>query len=126
MFFTAGPVEQAITAKHFGIEPDVDQQRMAGFGSLAAALDTLESAVAGKAFVAGERFSAADVYVGSQIDWGLQFGTIAPRPAFGAYAAGLRERAAYKRAQDIDNGLRSEEHTSELQSLMRISYALFC
>src|SRR3546814_9051935 len=82
MFFTAGPVEQAITAKHFGVEPDADQQRMAGFGSLAAALDTLESAVAGKAFVAGDRFSAADVYVGSQIDWGLQFGTIAPRPAF--------------------------------------------
>src|SRR3546814_8825903 len=112
MFFTAGPVEQAITAKHFGVEPDADQQRMAGFGSLAAALDTLESAVAGKAFVAGDRFSAADVYVGSQIDWGLQFGTIAPRPAFEAYAAGLRERPAYKR---------SEEHTSELQYLMRIS-----
>src|SRR3546814_3870121 len=37
MFFTAGPVEQAITAKHFGVEPDVDQQRMAGFGSPAAA-----------------------------------------------------------------------------------------
>ena len=108
MFFTAGPVEQAITAKHFGIEPDVDQQRMAGFGSLAAALDTLESAVAGKAFVAGERFSAADVYVGSQIDWGLQFGTIAPRPAFEAYAASLRERAAYQRAKEIDNGLIAE------------------
>ena len=27
MFFAAGPVEQAITAKHFGIEPDADQQR---------------------------------------------------------------------------------------------------
>src|SRR3546814_20556134 len=25
-----------------------------------------------------------------------------------------------------DQGLRSEEHTSELQSLMRISYAVFC
>src|SRR3546814_14896066 len=46
--------------------------------------------------------------VGSQIDWGLQFGTIAPRPAFEAYAAGLRERAAYKRAKDIDNGLIAE------------------
>src|SRR3546814_2446332 len=99
---------------------------MAGFGSLAAALDTLESAVAGKAFVAGERFSAADGYVGSQIDWGLQFGTIAPRPAFEAYAAGLRERAAYKRAKDIDNGTRSEENTSELQSIMRTSSAVFC
>jgi len=105
LFFTSGPVEQAITAKHFGVEPDEDQQRMAGFGSLPAALDALESAVAGKAFVAGDRFSAADVYVGSQIDWGMQFGTIAARPAFEAYVAPLRERAGYKRAKDIDNGL---------------------
>ena len=105
LFFTSGPVEQAITAKNFGIEPDTDQQRMAGFGSLPAALDALELAVTDKAFVAGDRFSAADVYVGSQIDWGLQFGTIASRPAFEAYVAPLRERAGYKRAKDIDNGL---------------------
>ena len=108
LFFTAGPVEQAITAKHFGIEPDTDQQRSAGFGSLPAALDALETAVAGKAFVAGDCFSAADVYVGSQIDWGLQFGTIASRPAFEAYVAPLRERAAYKRAKEIDNALIAE------------------
>ncbi|MBO9695743.1 MAG: glutathione S-transferase family protein [Sphingopyxis sp.] len=113
LFFTAGPVEQAITARHFGVEPDVDQQRMAGFGSLGAALDTLESAVAGKAFVAGDRFSAADVYVGSQIDWGLQFGTIASRPAFEAYAAGLRERPAYKRAKEIDSGLIAEMQAAQ-------------
>ena len=105
LFFTSGPVEQAITAKHFGVEPDEDQQRMAGFGSLPAALDALEIAVTDKAFVAGDRFSAADVYVGSQIDWGMQFGTIAARPAFEAYVAPLRERAGYKRAKDIDNGL---------------------
>ena len=108
LFFTSGPVEQAITAKHFGVEPDADQQRMAGFGSLPAALDALESAVMGKTFVAGDRFSAADVYVGSQIDWGLQFGTIPSRPAFEAYVAPLRERAAYKRAKEIDNGLIAE------------------
>ena len=108
LFFTSGPVEQAITAKHFGVEPDADQQRMAGFGSLPAALDALETAVAGKAFVAGDRFSAADVYVGSQIDWGLQFGTIPSRPAFEAYVTPLRERPAYKRAKEIDNGLIAE------------------
>jgi glutathione S-transferase len=108
LFFTSGPVEQAITAKHFGVEPDTEQQRMAGFGSLPAALDALESAVAGRAFVAGDHFSAADVYVGSQIDWGLQFGTIASRPAFEAYVAPFRERAAYKRAKDIDNALIAE------------------
>lgn len=108
LFFTAGPVEQAITAKHFGLEPDADQQRMAGFGSLEAALDALERAVAGGPFVAGDGFTAADVYVGSQIDWGLQFGTIPPRPAFEAYVAPLRERAGYRRAKEIDNALIAE------------------
>ncbi|HMN53731.1 MAG TPA: glutathione S-transferase family protein [Sphingopyxis sp.] len=108
MFFAAGPVEQAITAKSLGFEPAADQQRMAGFGSLAAVLDALEGAVAGKAFVAGDRFSAADVYVGSQIDWGLQFGTIPSRPAFEAYVAPLRDRAGYQRAKAIDNALIAE------------------
>ena len=105
LFFAAGPLEQAITAKSFGVEPDVQRQRMAGFGTLAQALDALEGAVAGKAFVAGDRFSAADVYVGSQIDWGLQFGTIPARAAFEDYVGPLRERAAYRRAKEIDNGL---------------------
>jgi len=108
LFFTAGPVEQAITSKHFGLEPEGEQQRMAGFGSLAMALDALETAVTSKSFVAGDRFSAADVYVGSQLDWGLQFGTISSRPAFEAYVAPLRKRAAYKRAKEIDNALIAE------------------
>ena len=108
LFFAAGPLEQAITAKQFGFEPEADQQRMAGFGSLASVLDALEGAVAGKAFVARDRFSAADVYVGSQIDWGLQFGTIPSRPAFEAYVAPLRERTGYKRAKEIDNALIAE------------------
>src|SRR3546814_3788455 len=35
-------------------------------------------------------------------------------------------RDAIKQAEGSVQGLRSEEHTSELQSLMRISYAVFC
>lgn len=105
LFFAAGPVEQAITARQLGLEPTDAQQRSAGFGSLAATIDTLEAAVAGKTYVAGDRFSAADVYVGSHIDWGLLFGTIPSRPAFEAYVAPLRERAAYQRAKAIDNAL---------------------
>src|SRR3546814_1098819 len=31
-----------------------------------------------------------------------------------------------RRADVIERAVRSEEHTSELQSLMRISYAVFC
>ncbi len=113
LFFTAGPVEQAITARHFGIEPDADQQRMAGFGSLEMALDALETAVAGKTYVAGNKFTAADVYVGSQIDWGLQFGTIPSRPAFEAYAATLRERAGFKAAKVIDKALIAEMQAAQ-------------
>src|SRR3546814_7528490 len=33
---------------------------------------------------------------------------------------------AQRRGRVGDRGIRSEEHTSELQSLMRISYAVFC
>src|SRR3546814_1897563 len=35
-------------------------------------------------------------------------------------------RSAWIDFQQIDLAVRSEEHTSELQSLMRISYAVFC
>ncbi len=112
LFFAAGPVEQAVTSKALGFEPTTDQQRSAGFGSLGATLDALETAVNGKAFIAGDSFTAADVYVGSQIDWGLQFGTIPSRPAFEAYVAPLRERAAYKRAKEIDNGLIAQMHAA--------------
>lgn len=108
LFFAAGPVEQAVVSKHLGLEPEGEQRRMAGFGTLDQTLDTLETAVTGKNFVAGDRFSAADVYVGSHIDWGLQFGSIPSRPAFEAYVAPLRERAAYKRAKQIDNALIAE------------------
>src|SRR3546814_8103596 len=36
------------------------------------------------------------------------------------------ERPARQQEMTADEGQRSEEHTSELQSLMRISYAVFC
>src|SRR3546814_3331187 len=51
-----------------------------------------------------------------------------PRPALSARRAAdagtRRDGAAEKRP--CDSYRRSEEHTSELQSLMRISYAVFC
>jgi glutathione S-transferase len=108
LFFAAGPLETAVTNTHAGWVPSAEQQRMVGYGSFEKALDALETAVADKAFVAEGRFSAADVYVGSQLDWGLQFGTIPTRPAFEAYVAPLRERSGYRRAKDIDNGLIAE------------------
>ena len=78
---------------------------MAGYGNFASVMDGLEAAVAGKSYVAGDRFSAADVYFGSQIGWGLAFGSIEARPAFEAYWRPLSERPAYLRAKSIDDAL---------------------
>lgn len=105
LFFGAGPVEAAVTARSLGFEPKPEQKRMAGFGSLADTLQALETAVTANEYLAGSRFSAADVYTGSQIGWGMQFGSIDKRPAFTAYWERVSSRPAAVRAREIDDGL---------------------
>ncbi len=105
LFFAAGPVESAVTNKSMGWEAPPEKQMMVGYGDFQRVVDVLETAVANKSFIAGGKFTAADVYVGSQIDWGLQFGSIPTCAAFEAYVAPLRERPAYKRAKSIDMAL---------------------
>jgi glutathione S-transferase len=104
-FFAAGPIEAAITNRAMGWHMPADKKMMAGYGDYDNAVAALERAVAGKRFVADDRFSAADVYVGSTIDWGLMFKTLPDLPAFQDYIAPMRERAAYKRAKEIDTAL---------------------
>lgn len=103
LFFAAGPVEAAVTNKALGVEVPADKRGMAGYGSLEAVVSTLENAVGNSDFLAGDRFSAADVYVGAQVSWGLQFGTIDKRPAFERYVARITDRDAYRRAQQLDD-----------------------
>jgi glutathione S-transferase len=105
MFFGAGPLEQAITNKALGFIVPADKKMMAGYGDFGDAMNGLEAAVSGKTYIAGDRFSAADVYVGSQIAWGLAFGSIEKRPAFEDYWAGICERPAYLRGKAIDDAL---------------------
>lgn len=108
MFFAAGPVEQAVTSRTMGFEPRPDQEGMAGWGNYERTMRTLEAHFDGRAFVCGDRFTMADVYVGSQIDWGLTFGTMPPNEAFVAYAERLQQRPAYVAAKAIDNALIAE------------------
>lgn len=105
LFFAAGPVEAAVTNKFLNVQVPPEKQGAAGYGSFERMVDTLERAVTDKDYIAGDRFSAADVYVGAQIDWGLTFGSIPSRPAFEAYAEKLRVRPAYRRQREIDNAL---------------------
>ena len=108
LFFAAGPVEQAVTSRMFKFDPSLEQQGMVGFGSFERTMSTLEKHLDGRSFVCGERFTMADVYVGSAVDWGLNFGIMPPRPAFVAYAERVQNRTAYKAAKAIDNTLIAE------------------
>jgi glutathione S-transferase len=105
MFFAAGPVEAAVTARSLGFEPPPEKQGYAGWGSFDLTIAALDGHFASNNHVCGPRFTMADVYVGSQIDWGLTFGSIPPRESFVAYAERLQAREAYKAAKAIDNAL---------------------
>lgn len=106
LFFAAGPVEAAVSAKAFGLLAPPDKAGMVGYGSFERMADTLEKAAAGAApWLLGERFSAADVYLGSQVLWGTMFKTLPERPAFAEYAARLRARPAWQRAAALDDAL---------------------
>jgi len=103
LFFTAGPVEAAVTNKALGLTPPADREGMVGYGTYGAVIDVLEKAVTAKPYIAGDAFTAADVYVGSHISWGLQFGSIERRPAFEAYWKTLENRPAHVRATALDD-----------------------
>lgn len=105
LFFAAGPVESAVTNKALGVTVPESRQRMVGYGTFATTMDVLEQAVSAGDYLIGDHFTAADVYVGSQIGFGLQFNSIDRRPAFERYWDRLSQRAAYRRATEIDDGL---------------------
>ncbi|MGY2733433.1 glutathione S-transferase family protein [Sphingomonas sp. UYP23] len=113
MFFAAGPVEHAVTNKSLGVTPTDEQQRMAGYGHFDLMVDVLEKAVSANPYIAGATFSAADIYVGSQVAWGVMFGSLPKRPAFEAYLGRILARPAYTRAGEIDDALIAQAAAAE-------------
>lgn len=103
MFFGAGPIEAVVTNRSLGFEAPPEKAAMVGYGSYDAVLGAMEHAVSGSDYVAGDAFSAADVYFGSQVGWGMMFGSIPKRPLFEAYWDRLSSRDAYKRANAADD-----------------------
>ena len=105
LFFAAGPLEAAVMDRALGFEVPADKQGMVGYGTFAAVMDTLAGVLSGSDFIAGTRFSAADVYCGSHVGWGLQYGSIEARPVFAEYWARVSDREAYRRANRLDDAL---------------------
>ncbi len=103
LFFAAGPLEAAVTNHANGWDPSPEKKRMFGYGDYADAIGTIEKALQGREWIAGPAFTAADVYVGAAIVWGLGFGTIPDRPAFATYRDRATARPAYRRANELDD-----------------------
>lgn len=96
LFFGAGCVEPALV-DHMFSRPPPGRPGALGYGNYKDTLNALEKAITPGPFILGERFSAADVYIGSEIGWGLMTKGLEPRPSFQAYVANLAERPAFKR-----------------------------
>ena len=106
LFFGAGPLEQAVVNTSFGWAPSSPQEAgRTGYGSLETVAAALTGHLAANDFIADGRFTAADVYVGSQVGWGLQFKTIPANQVLEAYWARLRDRPALQAANAKDNAL---------------------
>jgi glutathione S-transferase len=108
LFFAAGPLEQAVTSQAFGWHPDEQQGMSAGFGNFDKTIETLNWWFSSHDYVCGARFTMADVYVGSAVGWGLQFGTIPERESLAAYANRLQGREAHQAGKAIDNAMIAE------------------
>jgi glutathione S-transferase len=103
LFFSAGPVEAAVSNKALGFVVPPERERMIGYGRIETVMDALEAAVSQADYLAGNSFTAADLYVGSQLGFGMMFGTIEKRPAFDRYWQRISARPACKRANELDD-----------------------
>jgi glutathione S-transferase len=109
LFFGAGPLEAAWTNRAMGFVVAPERERMMGYGRFETVADVLEQAVSRAAYLVGDSFTAADVYVGSGIGFGMQFGSIEKRPAFEEYWRRISTRPAALRAKEIDDALAQQQ-----------------
>jgi glutathione S-transferase len=112
LFFVAGPLEAAWTNKAMGFVVPEERERMMGYGRFENVINALEGAVSRSEYVVGDSFTAADVYVGSNIGFGVDFGMIEKRPAFEQYWQRLSARPAAVRAKEIDDALMAQQAPS--------------
>ena len=108
LFYAAGPVEAAIIDRALGLQVPADKEMMVGYGNYDRVVDLLDSHVSSTQYIAGDRFTTADVYLGSHLAWGTQFGTLPKRDSFDAYLARVMQRPAAVRAKELDDKLRAE------------------
>jgi glutathione S-transferase len=105
-------MEASVSNKAFGFVVPPEREASVGYGNFDRVMKVLEEAVSGSDYLVGNSFTAADVYVGSHIGFGLMFGTIEKRPAFERYVARLGARPAFARAQKLDEALMAPQQAA--------------
>jgi glutathione S-transferase len=115
LFYAAGPLEAAISNQAMGWNVPAERERMFGYGNFDRAIAAVEELLSLRDYVCGDRFTAADVYVGSQIMFPLQFGMLPERDSFLRYRDRLQQRPAYKRANEIDEKIIAEMQMTPAQ-----------
>jgi glutathione S-transferase len=99
LFFGAGCFEPALLDKMMK-RPEVERKSAVGWGSYDDVLATLKKALATGPYLLGEKFTAADLYIGSELNFAVMFGApgLKGEPVIDAYLARLTARPAFQRA----------------------------
>lgn len=108
MFYAAGPVEAAVSNQAMGWVPTPERERMFGYGNFDKVIAVLDDHFSRRDYVCGDRFTAADVYVGSQLMFPMQFGMLPEKDSFVRYRDRLIARDAYQRANRLDDQAQAE------------------
>ena len=110
LFFAAGVMEPAFGQKLFNLDLPAHQ---VGWGSFEQMQAVVAEAVAGREWLAGGRFTAADLYVGSSLNFGVKFGILPGEGPIADYVARLTARPAYERATELEADYLAERERAE-------------
>lgn len=105
MFFVAGPLEQAIGLKLVGAEITPENQKSLGCGNPIDTFKTLAKALSDTPYVAGDRFTAAEVIVAFYISFYIRFGLLDEIPEFTSHLERVYNRPARIKANQQDDSL---------------------
>jgi glutathione S-transferase len=103
MFFHGSAFEPAVIDHALKREPG--SRQMLPYGDYDTTLNVLAGALTKGPYLLGDRFSAADVQMGSNLRWTMQFGIVPQRPEFVRYVELLKQRPALARAMARDEQL---------------------
>lgn len=110
LFFAPSCIEPAMNDKAFNRDPAPSST--IGYGDYETVMNTVAEVVSQGEYLLGDRFSAADVALGSTLRYGMMFGIIPNRPEFASYVGRLEARPALQRIKARDEELAAAQESA--------------